>query len=60
MKKEEIAKMKEEVEGNYLKVTQSIGQKQQELQELANEKARLEGEFRLLERLETKETKATK
>jgi chromosome segregation ATPase len=46
-----MQKKKEELEKKFLEITKQIGQAQQQLQGLANEKMRLEGEYRLVEEL---------
>jgi prefoldin subunit 5 len=54
MKKEEIEKMRKELEANFNEITKQMTAKQEELQELANERAKISGEYRMLEKLEAK------
>jgi len=52
MKKEEIEKMRKELEANFNEITKQMTAKQEELQELANERVKITGEYRMLEKLE--------
>jgi len=54
MKKEEIEKMRKELEANFNEITKQMTAKQEELQELANERVKITGEYRMLEKLEAK------
>ena len=52
MKKEEIEKMRKELEANFNEITKQMTAKQEELQELAKERVKITGEYRMLEKLE--------
>lgn len=57
MEKKQIEALKKEIEVKYIEITNKINLGQQQLKEMMSEKVKLEGEYRLIEKLEKSEIK---